>query len=1229
MKATMARRRDRAIILLGTVLVCCTCAPGSPLQGQGPSTPDDIHYTDGHVGPVPLKYLTFTHLTANDGLSQSHVNTILQDRRGFMWFATHDGLNRYDGNTFVLYKNNPSDPASLGGNFITDMLEDDQGFLWIVTQTGGMSKFDPKTERFTVYRHEPGNPNSIADGAITSIARDAHGCLWLGTEVSGLDRFDPFDGKFTHYLNDNSGKFLDRISSVTVGRQGDIWFVGNRGLFHLDPQKGEITHPPGTLNGLGADYVLEDSAGNLWMLAWSPAAGLVKYGRRARQYHEYPIGRGAHGMINSKLLDDHGKGFWVPSSLGLYYFDRQTERFSYRFQHDETDPDSLSDNGVNVAYQDRGGLLWVGTATGGVNLLNPAQERFGTYRHHSHDKNSLLARTVYAIYGEPDGVLWIGYWPRALDRFDLKTGRVTHYVPGPKGTNSLGGGEDVNSIYKDGRGYLWVGGWGGGLVRFDEHTGQFKRFGGSPGDAKSLNAGHITSIFGDRNGDLWVGSGDGAARINTTTGQSTDFWPEGIDRTEYGKGIWGIYPDRSGTMWFVTRPGQIIPVEQTPKSPASPFDPSGRPLRPTNYFVLDVHEDRAGTLWVAAWDGLYRFNRQNQTFTRYTEAQGLPSSSLGGILEDKDGRLWISTNKGISRFDPQTGKFRSYDASDGLQADEFSRTRFQAADGEMFFGGIHGINAFYPENIRDNPYVPPVVLTSFRILNKPVTIGPKSELNNAISYTDSLTLSYRDKVFSFEFASLSYANSHKNRYRYKLEPFQHEWTEVGSTQRLSTYTNLDPGKYVFRVQGSNSDGVWNEQGVALRIRILPPWWGTWWFRALCAAAFLALLWALYRLRIHEVQEREKKFREAVETMPAMAFIALPDGSRRFINKRWLEYTGLSPEQASGLGWQTAAHPDDLARVLEKWRLCLASGEPLEYEARLRRADGQYRWFLVRAVPVRDEKGNILKWCAAATDIEDRKRAEQLQADLAHINRVSLMGEMAASLAHEIKQPIAGAITSANSCRLWLAHDPPNLDKALAAVDRIERDGSRAASIIDRLRSLYKKAPPQRELVAVNEVIAEMAVLLRGEAARHGLSIRTDLADERPTVKADRVQIQQVLMNLMLNGIEAMKDTGGVLSVSSELGNDGQVLISVTDTGVGLPPEKADEIFKAFFTTKPQGSGMGLAISRSIVESHGGRLWATANDGPGATFIFTLPVAAKGVYASARETQSGIPDDIAD
>jgi signal transduction histidine kinase len=274
--------------------------------------------------------------------------------------------------------------------------------------------------------------------------------------------------------------------------------------------------------------------------------------------------------------------------------------------------------------------------------------------------------------------------------------------------------------------------------------------------------------------------------------------------------------------------------------------------------------------------------------------------------------------------------------------------------------------------------------------------------------------------------------------------------------------------------------------------------------------------------------------------------------------------------------------------------------------RIRRADGEYRWFLTRAVPLRDKRGKVVKWYGAATDIQDRKRAEELQAELAHTNRVSTMGELVASISHELAQPITVTTANAKASLRWLQHDPPELTEVRKGTERIVEAGTLASEIINRLRSLYKKAPPKRELVAINEVVGEIVLLLRGEANESAVSVRTDLAADLPKITADRVQIQQVLMNLMLNGIEAIKDTGGVVTVKSQLGENGQIEITVNDTGPGLPSGKADQIFDAFFTTKPHGSGMGLAISKSIVESHGGRIWVNCDGGRGATFHFTLP-----------------------
>ena len=452
------------------------------------------------------------------------------------------------------------------------------------------------------------------------------------------------------------------------------------------------------------------------------------------------------------------------------------------------------------------------------------------------------------------------------------------------------------------------------------------------------------------------------------------------------------------------------------------------------------------------------------------------------------------------------------------------------------------------------------------------------------------------------------------RFRYFLEGFDSSWSQPVAA-REAVYTNLGPGPYRFRLVASNSEGLWNGPETAIALNVAPAYYQTYWFRLLCVAAFLAFLWGLHQLRVQQLRREERKLSEAIETIPAMAWVTGPDGAVQFRNRRWVEYTGLPQLGKAEEAGTIAVHPEDRDRIERRMGASFASGEPFEEEMRIRRTDGEYRWFLCRCVPLRDKRGKVVKWYGAATDIQDRKRAEQLQADLAHTNRVSTLGELVASISHELAQPITATTNNAKASLRWLQRDPPDLTQVRKGTESIIEAGTFASEIIDRLRSLYKKSSPKRELVAINEVIGEMVLLLRGEANEYAVSIRTDLAADLPKITADRVQLQQVLMNLMLNGIEAMKETGGVLTVKTGRGEGGQVLISVSDTGVGLPAERADEIFNAFFTTKPQGSGMGLAISRSIVESHGGRLWATSHDGRGATFHFTLPTVVVEVSAA--------------
>jgi PAS domain S-box-containing protein len=1206
------------------VLVALLCATALGMAPRGAGRPDNRPinpgavrqaYVDPHTIILPVvdgKDIRFTRLSTEDGLSQTMVWQIVQDDEGFMWFGSQYGLNRYDGYKFKVFKHEPGVANSLSGVFIYSLFKDRSGILWVGCDEF-LDKFDPVTETFTHYRID----TAASQGEtvpVLNISQDHRGMLWLGT-IRGLYRFDPSAGQITHYRHDPNNPFSlssDEIRTTGEDREGTFWVGTRKGLDAFDRDTGKVTlHVP--LGNLSDKSFYEDRFGVFWIFQIT-GGGLAVFDRKTNTVTRYSFHKGhlSDALLTGVMtvLEDRDGTLWFGTyGDGLVKFDRQSRKF-IRYRNDAANPDSLGEDNVINLFQDREGDIWAGMFMMAPNRFSTRPPLFEKFKREPGNPNSLRGTMVNGIYEDREGILWISTTD-ALNRIDRKTGQYTFYRTAGPGVSPR-----PIAIVEDRSGFLWLGSDSHGLSRFDPKTGTWKTFRHSPTDRFSLSNDIVTQLLIDHAGTLWATTFDGLDRFDPATSHFTVYKPDkqsGIQRDI------AIKEDRQGALWVGTHSSGLQRFDPATAQFTAYQHNANDPTSLSNNRVNSVHFDHSGTIWVGTQDGLDKFDPKTGRFKTYYEQDGLSGNVVSCILGDERGHLWMSTNNGLSVFDPSKQLFKNYSAADGLPGTDLTGwgACYQSSSGEMFFGGFSGGIAFHPDKVVDSPFVPPVVLTDFRLFDRPVTVGADSPLSKSVAYTSAVRLSHEQNVFSMEFSALSYFNPATNRYRYELDGLDRQWHEVGSNQRLATYTTLPAGKYTFRVQGATSRGAWSEPGLELAVEILPPWWHTWWFRAACVAASVTLLGGFYQWRIRQLRSEEKHLRDVVETIPAMAFSARSDGSTEFVNRPWLDYTGLSEKANLDSGWQLTIHPDDLDEHLSKWQASLATGAPLENEVRHRDANGEYRWFLVRAVPLGDEHGGVVKWYGTLTDIEDRKRAEQererfrrLQADLAHENRVSMMGELAASLSHELKQPIAAAITDAKTSLRWLARDQPEVEEARESIMRIVKDGTRATEIIDRLRSFYKKgAPPECEVVDVNELVREMLVLLRSEANRYSIGMRTDLATGLPKVTADRVQLQQVLMNLMLNGIEAMENTGGELTIKTELGQDGQLLVSVSDTGVGLPAEKTDQIFKAFFTTKPQGSGMGLAICRSIIESHGGRLWASANDGRGATFQFTLPAEA--------------------
>ena len=801
------------------------------------------------------KGIRFTHLSTEQGLSQSRVDHMLQDRRGFIWIGTYNGLNRYDGYRFKIYKPDATNPDSLSGLFVSALFEDRSGILWIGTDQG-LDRFDPVTERFTHFRADPNNPHGLS-GFPEHITQDRDGVLWLATH-NGLDRLDPPSARFTHYRNDPDDSHSlssNDVRFVLEDRQGTLWVATGAGLDAFDRRTGHVLRysnfqqPPSA----PLDRILEDRSGMLWVSA-TRGGGLASLDPRTGVFTRYTWFEGWPGTPDTRecsaiLEDQHGMLWLATRPDGLVRFDRARRLFT-RYRNDPREPASLNDNIAVSLLEDREGGIWVGTSKGGVNRFPNEPSPFTVFRNEPGNPDSLEAGTLVSVFEDSQGILWIGTQSQ-LNRLDRKTGRYTFYRPDPANSASIAGGR-VHAMVEDRAGFLWFGTWGGGLNRFDRGTGRFKAFRHDPADDASLSHDYVLSLLIDHGGGLWAGTNDGLNRLDARTGHFTHFrWKSGSLESRWYR---VLAEGADGSIWMGTytqglqrldvRTGGIVTYRSDSKVRGSL----------SNNRVNALFVDHAGTLWVGTQDGLDRFDRNTGEFTTFGERDGLPNNAVEGILEDSAGNLWLSTGNGLSRFDPRARTFKNYYSDDGLAGDEFGEAVYcKSARGEMFFGGVKGVTAFYPEKVADSPFVPPVVLTDFSLFNNPVPIGGKSPLKKSITYTDSLTLSHEQNIFTLEFSALSFASPARTRYRYLLEGLETQWNETTATHRLITYTTLPAAEYHFRVQSGDSNGGWSEPGLTLGIRVLPPWWNTWQFKTLCAVISLALLWLAYRFRARQMQ----------------------------------------------------------------------------------------------------------------------------------------------------------------------------------------------------------------------------------------------------------------------------------------------------------------------------------------------------------------------------------------
>ncbi len=789
------------------------------------------------------------------GLSQNTVYSILQDDRGFMWFGTWDGLNKYDGINFTIF--NKED--GLSNETIYALLQDTTGLIWIGTENG-LNTYDPLTGKIKTYLRNYDDTTSISNNRITRIYSDHFGQLWICT-ASGLNKYRYETDDFIRYLDkqrDNLAIRSNYINCLYQDQNYNYWVATRYGLIRYDIETKTLTryyHKPDDDESLIDNHVTslcEDSKGNLWIATQRGISKLLSSTKKFVNYqHSGEMDTClADNNINALLMDQFNNIWIGTSSGGLNMYDAQNDCFT-SFKHSSIKVNSLSSNKIFSIYEDRIGSLWIGTFNG-VNKLDLHSSKFPVYKSDPLN-NSLNNNFVRAFYETRPGIIWIGT-EEGINVFNENTGEFSYLKHNKDNPNSLAS-NNIRDIYRDSKGIYWIGTADSGLIRYNKARNKFTGFPHNPDDSASIGGNFILKINEDMEGRIWASFSNGLSVYNQEKGTFKNYFQnENNPKLNGLQRIYDIYRDSSGMLWFASQKGlSKYHPENDSFSVITIKSESGSNI--VSNKIFDIYPENDSVFWLSTrGGGLVKYFRKSDSFRIYSVRNGLPNNVIYGVLKDKKGNLWISTNWGISKFNTEKESFINYDVKDGLQSNEFNSNAFlKSTGGKMYFGGMKGFNCFYPEEIKTNPNIPPIEITGFSIFNE--------SMPNHFFNSDTIYLHHDDNFFSIHFAALDFTNPAKNKYRYILENFDKKWRNTDASAPVAEYTKVNPGTYTFKVQGSNNDGVMNTEGAQRTIIISPPWWSSWAFRIPFGIIVIGTLWMLLLSRIrglkrkHEVEKK--------------------------------------------------------------------------------------------------------------------------------------------------------------------------------------------------------------------------------------------------------------------------------------------------------------------------------------------------------------------------------------
>jgi len=973
------------------------------------------------------KEVTFDHLSMKDGLSMNPIMTIEQDNTGFLWFGTPDGLNRYDGYSFKIFKSVENDPKSLSDNFITALAIGKKGNVWVGTLSNGLNEYDSKTGQFTRFLKNDEHP-MIVSNTIWSLNQDKRGMLWVGTD-KGVTVIDTKNSQNVAFLEDHPA--LVALNNLTVLKvfediQGVFWFGTTSGLIKYNPTNQQVDiyqenndKPKSLSNNIVLD-IYQDIKQTIWI---GTVDGLNKYNSKGDNFKTFYFKKGIseedkksnsqtnYSLINiysgntiRGIIEDEYGTLWMGTDMELVRFNIFTEEY-VSFKKDLNNVSGINDHFIRALFKDKSGNLWIGTMGSGLNKVDLKPRKFAWYKKKFNDPTSISQNYVRAIAEDHDGHVWMGTLVGGLNKFLPDQEEFVHYPYDPNKPGLTPNGDNVWSLLVDKENILWIG-TNSGLNRYDIETEQFAYFSHDAKNPKSISQNTVRSLFEDADGVLWVGTDKGLNRLDKKSGTFKRYLKHGDDNTSISDNtIWRITQDRRGSIWVATDDGLN---KMNPK--AEKFKHYRKDNRKEGSLshsgIRTLYVDSRGVLWVGTQKGLCKLNESSDTFACYDEKDGLPNSFIYSILEDVKGHLWISTNRGISELDTSTMSFTNYDIYDGLQDYEYNNNACtRTISGEMYFGGPRGVNRFSPTRIPINSYEPPIEITDIKVLNKPI----ENELET--SQLQQLTLDYDQNIVSFEFSSFDFTNPARNLYQYKMEGFNDDWSPM-DIKRFTTYTNLDPGHYVFKVRGTNSDGIWNKELASIEIDILPPFWKTNLFYALIIISILSIIYLVYKARVralesskrvleHQVKLRTQevvnqkeeledinvKLAESNSELEKLSIVASETDNAVIIMNEKTEFEWANEGFTKLSGYTLEGFREEYGNTLigtssndaikDLVEQCITEKKSVVYETRQKKITGEEFWVQSTLTPIFDTNGTFRRLVDINTDITQRKLAEEL------------------------------------------------------------------------------------------------------------------------------------------------------------------------------------------------------------------------------------------------------------